>query len=101
MTETIVQPDVPRWQALPPDTIAWTEWDADHYIAYHRPSGITHYLNAASAALITEILTDAADAKAVAKAFEPAMGGTDWGEHLAEITATLEHLEILGLVRRV
>lgn len=90
----------PKWQSPPADTIVWTRWDDDQFIAYHRPSGITHYLNAASAALITELLVEPMDAAAVARAFEPAIGDADPDEHVEEINAMLVHLEHLGLIRR-
>lgn len=90
----------PKWQSSPTDSIVWTRWEDDQFIAYHRPSGITHYLNAASAALITELLVEPADAVSVARAFEPATGDSDWDEHLDEIFAMLVHLEHLGLIRR-
>ncbi len=85
---------------MPPETIVWTQWDDDQFIAYHRPSGITHFLNAASASLITELLNEPADAPTVARAFELANRGADRQEHLVEIVAMLEHLEHLGLIER-
>ena len=91
----------PKWQSPPTDAIVWTRWDDDQFIAYHRPSGITHFLNAASAALITELLVEPSDAATVAHAFESAIGDSDWDEHLEEIVAMLVHLEHLGLIRRV
>ena len=92
---------VPKWQSPPPDEIVWTRWGDDEFIAYHRPSGITHFLNAASAALITELLNEASDAATVARAFESAIGDSDWDEHVEEIVAMFVHLEHLGLIRRV
>ena len=90
----------PKWQSPPADAIVWTSWDDDQFIAYHRPSGITHFLNAASAALITELLIEPSDAETIARAFEPAIGDSDWDEHLDEIIGMLVHLEHLGLIRR-
>ena len=90
----------PKWQSPPADSIVWTRWHDDQFIAYHRPSGITHYLNAASKALITELLIEPSDAATVARAFEPAAGESDRDEHLEEIVAMLVHLEHLGLIRR-
>ena len=91
---------MPKWQSPPADAIVWTRWDDDQFIAYHRPSGITHFLNAASAALITELLVEPSDAPTVARAFEPAMADANHEEHLDEIIAMLVHLEHLGLIRR-
>ena len=93
-------PPEPKWRSPAADRIVWTRWDGDQFIAYHRPSGITHYLNAAAAALITELLVEPMDASAVARAFQPAQRESDWDEHLEEIVAMLLHLEHLGLIRR-
>ena len=90
----------PKWQSPPSDAIVWTRWADGQFIAYHRPSGITHFLNAASAALITELLVEPSDAATVAHPFESAKGDSDWDEHLEEIAAMLVHLERLGLIRR-
>ncbi len=100
MTEPDPRPHEPKWRSPPPDAIVWTRWDGDQFVAYHRPSGITHFLNAASALLITELLVEPADAAAVATAFEAAQGDAGWEQHLEEITTMLVHLEHLGLIRR-
>ena len=100
MTETDPKPEEPTWHSVADDTIVWTRWDGDRFIAFHRPSGITHFLNAASAVLIRELLVEPAGADSVARAFERANEDADWDAHLAEITAMLEHLEHLGLIQR-
>ena len=88
-----------RWCSPPPDTIAWVSWD-DEYVAYHRHSGKTHFLNAASARLISELLQQSSDAVAIAKAFAPPEGEVERRAHLAEILSMLERLEHLGLIQR-
>ena len=89
-----------KWRSLPSDAIVWTRWDDDQFIVYHRPSGITHFLNAASALLLRDLLVEPSDASYVARAFAPATSDAAWDEHLEEITDMLLHLERLGLILR-
>lgn len=78
-----------RWRAAPAEHVVWTSWD-DDYVAYHRPSGKTHFLNASSHYLLTELLREPRDVQAVADAFGDSS--------LAEVAAMLEHFEHLGLI---
>ncbi len=90
---------VTRWRSPAPDTIAWAFWD-DDYVAYHRPSGRTHFLNVSSRHLIAELLCEPKDAATVAQAFSPPRDDMERQAHLSEITSMLERLEHLGLIDR-
>ena len=100
MTEDTVDSVEPRWCAPIPESIVWTAWDDGQYIAFHRPSGITHQVNAATATLITELLAKPQNAESIARYFEQANSEVDWSTHLDEILAMLTRLEQLGLVDR-
>ncbi len=88
-----------RWRSISADDILWAEWD-DDYVAYHRPSGKTHFLNASSALLLTEILVEAKDAASVTKLLSPS-GDLDISrERVEQVMSMLARLEHLGLVER-
>lgn len=74
-------------------------WDDGDQVAYHRPSGLTHLVNAATVMLVTVLLTDALDADTIARSFAPDRDAS-WAEHLSGIVAMLERLEQLGLIER-
>ena len=76
--------DEGRWRAPPAAEFAWADW-RDGHVLHHRPSGKTHFLNEAGAALLREMLANPAqDFEA-----EPALQGL------------LLRFETLGLVERV
>lgn len=50
-----------RWAAAPAAHFAWADW-SDGHVLYHRPSGKTHFLNEAGAALLRELLADPGEA---------------------------------------
>ncbi len=85
-----------RWRSASADSIVWVSW-GDSFIAFHRPSGKTHFLNASSHYLITELLREPADAASILRAFE--IGDNDARQ--GEIQSLLEHLDELGLIDRI
>lgn len=88
----------PRWHATDPTTIRWERF-GDHYAAYHRPSGKTHFLNGASRTLLCDILSEPKPERQVAAEF--AGDGDELpAEFGDELRAMLERFEQLGLVRR-
>ena len=91
---------VPKWRRTSTDEVLWAEWDGN-FIAYHRRSGKTHFLNAASELLITEILVNPKDAESVADEFAAEDADDVPDRYLQQITSMLERLEQLGLVERV
>ena len=94
------EPQPTRWQARPLDDVVWVEWGHDH-VAYHRPSGATHFLNASSKILITEILSCPKEADEVTKAFGTETDSPDWSARSEEMRAMLEQLEHLGFIERL
>lgn len=87
------------WRASPVDDTAWVQFD-DEYVAYHRPSGKTHFLNAATHRLLTDLLVEPARLATVAAAFAAGSSASPVGNVEKELRATLSHLESLGLVAR-
>jgi PqqD family protein of HPr-rel-A system len=87
------------WRASPVEDIAWIPFD-DEYVAYHRPSGKTHFLNAATHRLLTDLLVEPASVATVAAAFAAVSSASPVGDLEKELRATLAHLESLGLVGR-
>lgn len=89
-----------QWQSRPQNDIAWINWGQDH-IAYHRRSGITHFLNASSKQLLTELLREPKDAKEITNAFGASEGDPDWSTQFGEIRALLGQLEHLGFIEKL
>ena len=87
------------WRASPVEHLAWVQFD-DEYVAYHRPSGKTHFLNAATHRLLTDILLEPASVATVAAAFAAESSASPVGDVEKELRATLSHLESVGLVVR-
>lgn len=88
------------WRSVDPDQLLWNGWDDEH-VVYHRPSGRTHFLNAASAALVQYFLVEPRSTQAVAMSFPPPDGPADSPEHHEEIALLLARLEHLGMIERI
>ena len=89
-----------RWCSPGPDTVSWVDWE-DGIVAYHRPSGVTHFLNPSSRILIEDILREPKDVGQVAVALDvPGMPETD-RPSLDDVRSMLERFEELGLIQRV
>ncbi|MEM7500468.1 MAG: HPr-rel-A system PqqD family peptide chaperone [Pseudomonadota bacterium] len=88
------------WCSPPKDAIRWIAYD-DGFVAYHRPSGATHFLNGASKVLIEEILSEPKGASAVADEFAEFVTVDDAQAYVEEIRAMLLRFDELGLVRRL
>ena len=86
-----------RWRSRPADELALLEFD-DDFVAFHRPSGKTHLLNAASHFLIFGILAEARDFDTIAEMVADGAGTDD--EFVARLAAMLERFEDLGMVER-
>lgn len=87
-----------EWLAVDTDDLTWASW-ADEYVVYHRRSGMTHLLNAAAFALITEVLVEQRSTSDVALCIEP--GALDEGQdvHIADVREMLRQMASIGLVR--
>ena len=88
------------WRSRPPEEIVWAVFGND-YVAYHRPSGKTHFLNAASQLLIRDILTEPTALSAIADEFASEITDSHADAYLEQMRAMLDRLEHLGLVERV
>jgi PqqD family protein of HPr-rel-A system len=87
------------WRASGLDNLVWAAYD-DDYIVYHRASGKTHFLNAATATLLTRVLeTPKAAAEAAAELAAIEQAAVDDG-FVAAVEASLHDLEHLGLVEQ-
>lgn len=72
-------------------------------MVYHRPSGKTHFINAATALLLERILTEPTDLEGACTALVRSQRGPDAEIHddfRRDVAATLLRLEDLGLVER-
>ena len=90
----------PAWCCQSPDDIAWAAFD-DDYVAYHRPSGKTHFLNESSKRLICEILNERRTLAEVVEAFDALSDVDERNQYNRQMKATLDHFENLGLIDRV
>ena len=96
---TLPSTDAMRWRSVLPDQIIWAVWE-EQYIAYHRPSGKTHLLNASSAYLLKEVLVEPLDAESATRALSPADEEEIHDSRVKQVLSMLEHFEHLGLVAR-
>jgi len=98
MTDTAAATEY-RWRVGRSEELAWSDL-GDAYAVYHRPSGMTHFLNIATADLLKHVLVEPRSARAAAEelaAREGAMGDSAFFAAVAENLARLEHL---GLIER-
>ena len=91
---------LPKWRSRSPDEIVWAVFDQD-YIAYHRPSGKTHFLNAASQLLVCDILNEPRGLSAIADEFTSEVTNGHPDVYLEQMKAMLDRLEHLGLIERL
>jgi PqqD family protein of HPr-rel-A system len=93
-SETVVDR---RWQAAPPDDVAWFE-STGEFVAYHRPSGRTHLLNAACEFLLTQLLNEPKSLSQIVDTLRADAGQSiDIGD-VNQIGALLDRLVQIGLV---
>lgn len=91
---------VPRWRAGDQNDIIWAGWNGE-YVAFHRPSGATHFLNLTSKQLLEDILVEPKDAAQIATALSRCASSDDEAADPNEIQSILDRFEELGLVVRV
>ncbi|MFA7666650.1 MAG: HPr-rel-A system PqqD family peptide chaperone [Burkholderiaceae bacterium] len=98
-----------RWRSPSDGRLAWAEY-GDRFVVYHRLSSQTHFLNAASAMILQDLLSQPAGLETVHAALVQAQ--TDAGQAGADealppavlrqsIAETLLRFEELGLVERI
>lgn len=92
-----------RWCAAAQDEFVWAPFGPDHAdpVLYHRPSGQTHFLNAAGALLLQHILREPKDVVAAARELRAAQASPiDEGELREHVAQLMLRFEELGLVSR-
>lgn len=90
---------VTAWRTLDPQNSLWAQW-GDDFVVYHRPSGKTHFVNAATAHLLTSVLVEPKTAIAAAEELASAQDATGDAEFFAQVDRLLSRLEHVGLVER-
>ena len=98
MNDTTAAEDT-RWRAGLAQELIWSQL-GDTYVAYHRPSGATHFLNAATANLLSHVLVDPCTAHAAAEALAAREGAATDSAFFGAVAESLSYLERLGLVER-
>lgn len=89
-----------KWQSPPPEAIAWLDLGVDH-VAFHRASGKTHFLNASSKRLITQLLRDPMGLADIVEAFGVADSDSESMAQMEKMHSMLDRFEQLGLVERL
>jgi PqqD family protein of HPr-rel-A system len=90
----------PQWRAVPLEQVILTEWDGE-YVAYHRPSGKTHFLNAPGVTLLSDILVYPSSLEKSTRSLAHSLGIEADAAFLEHVKALLLRFEELGLVERV
>ena len=89
-----------RWRSRPQDEIVWVRFGKD-FVAFHRPSGKTHFLNTASKILLTDILVEPKDLASILEEFASQATDDSADAYLEQMQAMLDRIENLGLIERV
>ncbi len=89
-----------RWRAAAQHAFAWANEDNEP-VLYHRPSGQTHFINAATALLLRQILLQPNDAESASQALAAAHEAPESDDLIEHVAGILLRLEELGLVERV
>ncbi len=87
----------PRWQRADSAGWLWSTWD-DQHVLFHRPSGKTHFLNAAAVFLLEEVLGEPSTISAATETLATARNVTADNELRDDVTEMLLRLEELGLI---
>lgn len=92
-------PEGAEWRQGSEDECIWVDCD-DAFVVYHRPSGKTHLMNAASSRLLRDVLVEPMSLSEIAVALaEDQEKPSD--EYLRSLQFMLQRFEQLGLVERV
>ncbi len=91
---------VQRWKSADAVDCLWAGWDGN-FVLFHRPSGRTHFVNAATALLLQRVLASPRDAASASLELTAAQHAGHSPEFLRHVEDLLVRLEDLGLVTRV
>jgi PqqD family protein of HPr-rel-A system len=88
------------WRAAAKSDCALTQWD-DQVVVFHRPSGLTHFINASMAQLLENLSAGPCHTELLVDRFigNPDSYGTS--EVRDHVLSLLFRLEELGLIKRV
>lgn len=90
------------WRSAAAADCVWADWDGD-YVLFHRPSGRTHFVNAATAVLLQHVLAEPKNVEDAS--LELAASWPDGYSHSPALRRHVEELlvrlEELALVTRV
>ena len=89
-----------RWRSTAAADCVWTALDGD-FVLFYRPSGRTHFVNAATAMLLEHVLVDPQDTEDASLALAAAGLAGDSPALRRHVEELLVRLEELGLVTRV
>ena len=92
-------PSALRWRSVPPDAIAWREWDGEFVVRNER-SGSSHLLGPLAGSVL-QLLLEADGAMSVAdiaaRLGDPGAAAAAGSEEYAAIDAVLSEFKRLGL----
>jgi len=92
-------PSALRWRSVPPDAIAWREWDGEFVVRNER-SGSSHLLGPLAGSVL-QVLLEADGAMSVADIAaglgDPSASGAPAPDQYAAIDAVLSEFKRLGL----
>ena len=91
---------VQRWKSAGAADCLWAGWDGS-FVLFHRPSGRTHFVNAATALLLQRVLASPRDAASASLELAAAQHSEHSPDFLRHVEDLLVRLEDLGLVTRV
>ena len=88
------------WRSAAPQDLVWLVWGETNAV-YHRPSGKTHFVNAATRLLLIEILREPLDVTAASRALADVVTDFDNQPLLVDhVREMLLRLDQLGLIER-
>lgn len=98
----MIAPEHPsqRWLAAPAQDCVWAEYD-DDFVLFHRRSGHTHFVNASTAILLTEVLRSPRTSEEAAEELAAAQRANATADFVPQVLGLMLRLEELGLVERV
>jgi len=92
-------PGETRWRSGPAHELVWSDL-GDTYVAYHKPSGRTHFFNVATADLLEHVLAEPCSARAAAEKLAAHQDAAADTAFVATVAESLAHLAHLGLIKR-
>jgi PqqD family protein of HPr-rel-A system len=85
---------------VPADELQSVQW-GDDVVLHHRASGLTHFVNLATAVLLRNVLAGPRTLDAAAHTLADAENAQADEGFVAEVVELIQRLEALGLVERV